>query len=184
MKFTLTNWCVMGMFMYAFNLHAQQCNGIPEFAYNNETQLTSEGFISSEVITCIQQGQQVQLLVPFQTYSTILNGQSIDSLSSLTINSVGNLPCGLCWGLNKSTKSYQPGEMGVLVIQGLTSSAIGQYPLNISITVALKSGGNLSSTISAIAGANGNVILRVIRPEDDVPAVNYTAQGNVSSPCN
>lgn len=184
MKLTFTNWCVLCMFLNAFNLHAQQCNGIPEFAYNNETQLTSEGFISSEVITCIQQGQQVQLLVPFQTYSTILNGQSVDSITSLMISSVGNLPCGLCWGLNRSTKSYQPGEIGVLVIQGLTSNAVGQYSLNISVTLTLKSGGTMSSTIGAIAGANGNVILRVIAPEDDVPAINYSAPGNISTPCN
>lgn len=184
MKTSLAILCVLATLCYAPNLQAQQCTDVPDFEYPYDGQLSLQGFVPSDQITCVPQAQNLEVLIPFLAYSTIPNGQSVDSLQSFKINSISNLPCGLCWALNKGNKTYEPGESGLLLIKGFTSSAIGQYILNIDVTITLITGTTLNTTIEAIAGSLGKVVLRVVDSDGSVVPVNYGIQGNISSPCN
>ena len=84
-------------------------------------------------------------------------------LDSITINTIGNLPCGLCWSLNKASKTYAANEFGSLNITGTTSDAIGQYNLRLNITAYLTANPGVGQTITpnTVDAAGIKIWLRV-----------------------
>jgi hypothetical protein len=172
------------LLLLALNTSAQSCDSLVDFSLDNVNTEIQQGFVSADAISCIQTGQEVEMLLPFIAYRTIPSGQGYDSVTQITFNSVDNLPCGLCWGMNKASHTYEAGEPGCIIIRGNTGSPLGQYTLDIQVTVFLQGGGSTQTTIAAIAGTNGKIILRIIDADGSVQAINYGITGNISSPCN
>ncbi|WP_457833095.1 hypothetical protein, partial [Staphylococcus aureus] len=56
----------------------------------------------------------------------------------LQIDSIQNLPAGLCWETNKADNKFNGGETGVIYVSGTATSANpGQYKLRIIIDIRI-----------------------------------------------
>ena len=80
------------------------------------------------VLPCITRGVFISDTIYITNYTTF-SGLNVNYLK---VDSV-YLPTGLCWSTNKANNQFAGGESGVLVAQGITSVAQGQYKLRIII---------------------------------------------------
>ena len=56
------------------------------------------------------------------------------TVDSLTIDTIANLPCGMCWATNKTGNTYAGGEDGCVLFSGTTNDQAGVYKLYIKVT--------------------------------------------------
>ena len=111
--------------------HAQQClmdSGIAVTTPIN-VDTTSLAFFtpSSDSLACIPTGwvPYIQDTLYFTTFRT-LNGFNVDSM---TIDSINNLPPGLCWSSNSPDNTFAGGQNGAISISGQIAASPGQYKL-------------------------------------------------------
>lgn len=71
--------------------------------------------------------------IEFQNYDTLTFSGALLTMDSLTIVSISNLPVGLCWATNKTSNTFGHMENGCIKVTGTTTSAPGQYKLNIIV---------------------------------------------------
>lgn len=156
----------------SINIHAQQCNGdtltIPPSA-DSLAVFTPP----SDSLPCLVTGQYGADTLYFTTYSS-LQGFKIDSL---TIDSINNLPAGLCWATNSLTNTFNGGQNGVLVISGITGAQPGQYKLVIYVHGVTNLFPIPLSNLETLLGFR--YYLKVICPGNTCPAVD-TAGGKDS----
>ncbi|HLP49806.1 MAG TPA: T9SS type A sorting domain-containing protein [Chitinophagales bacterium] len=119
--------------------------------------LTQPGFTPNEDIPCINRSQFTNIVLDFKNFDTIRFGGQTLTTQSLRIDSIGNLPDGLCWVTNKANNTYANQESGCLKISGVTTAPPGQYLIKLIITVNV--GINITTDASA---ANMFMYLRVI----------------------
>jgi len=114
----------------AFVVNAQWCQGVNAILPNPSAQI---GFPDPNTIPCAVQGVSHSDTIYFQMYSNF-NFQGQQSIDSVTLDTFFNLPCGLCWTLNKASRTYAANEFGVLYVTGTTNDAVGQYNLRLQVT--------------------------------------------------
>ncbi len=91
---------------------------------------TTPGFMpAADNQACAIAGASVSDTIYFTNFTTI-SGFAVDSL---IIDSIGNLPNGLCWVTNKVTNTFGAGENGVIYVSGQCFAEPGQYKLQIFI---------------------------------------------------
>lgn len=80
-----------------------------------------------------------------------INGTSvvIDTVYALRIDSIANLPCGICWATNKVNNSIQFGEEGCIRLIGNTMDLEGFYELDVKISLDVTGTGFTLENISA-----------------------------------
>lgn len=118
---------------------AQHCN----FVSNSATPAVGlpVGFYpEAAALPCAINGQATIDTLYFKTFPAF----SGFNVNSWKFDSIGNLPTGLCWSTNKATNTFAGGEDGVILIQGTTSAAAGQYKLKIIVTFNLQTIGNIN----------------------------------------
>ena len=110
--------------------NAQWCGTVNHILGNPNAAI---GFPYPDSIPCATQGVAYNDTISFQMYSqfNFLGQQSIDSV---VIDTIWNLPCGLCWNLNKANRTYAANEIGALNITGTTNDVVGQYNLRLQVT--------------------------------------------------
>ena len=124
---------------------------------------------SSDSLPCIVRQKPVSDTLYFTTFKR-LQGFTIDSL---TIDSIGNLPGGLCWSTNSPTNTFAGGQNGVLYLSGQTYASAGQYKMAIYVK------GNTNvfpipfSSLETLIGFR--YYLRVACPGSPCPAIDTTA---------
>jgi hypothetical protein len=57
------------------------------------------------------------------------------TVQSLTIDTISNLPAGLCWSTNKANNTFANSEDGCILVSGTTCAPPGQYKMYIIVTV-------------------------------------------------
>lgn len=117
----------------AFNVSAQHCaapdgSGICTPTGGPQT----GGFDAPSAVPCAVQGTAYNHAMQFTMFSNF-SFQGEQNVDSIEFVSIENLPCGLCWAVNKTTKRYAANEDGCLNISGTTADADGQYKLAISL---------------------------------------------------
>ncbi len=178
------NYLLLGVLLVCTGLtsKAQLCSDSTGFPY---TAMSGDpGFLPANVISCIQTGQTVEILVPFNAYDSVQNGGGGEAVTNMVINDVSNLPCGLCWAANNASRTYNAGESGCLVIRGNTTAPLGQYTLDVLLSFGLQNGTIIQRSVADIAGTTGKIIIRLVDGNDAIPEINYALSGNISSPCN
>lgn len=154
----------------AFGGHAQQC--FIDSAVNI-TPLPGPDSVAiftppSDSLACMVRGQQVSDTLYFTMFSR-LSGFVIDSV---TIDSVNNLPDGICWATNRANNTFGAGKNGVLYLKGQTFASSGQYKLRIFI--------NASTNVFPIPVANLETAtgiryyVRLTCPGDACPPIDTT----------
>ncbi len=82
-------------------------------------------------------GQPSTTVIQFKNFNTVFFGGSYYTVNSLRIDTVDNLPAGLCWASDKANNTYANQESGCLKINGVPCSATGQYKMRIKVSVDL-----------------------------------------------
>jgi hypothetical protein len=123
--------------LLAFNASAQFCGPSGTSVCTAQPATGTPGLTpTSDTLPCILRGQAVDQIIFFENFSTFnLGGQNL-TINSLKIDSIGNLPAGLCWKTNKANNTFAGGEVGCIRVTGTTTAASGQYKLKIIVDVA------------------------------------------------
>ena len=132
--------------------------------------LSSPGFSPSyDSLPPLINGVSTSTVIHFQNYDTISFGGHTLTLDSLHIDTISNLPQGLCWATNSSDNTFSNRQSGCIVLTGTPCVAPGQYKLHIYIHVYIPFG------IELLADAAGlEYYVRVNNAGDPVRAVDTT----------
>lgn len=110
-------------------------------------------------IPCVTQGtaydQTIKIYVP--------NSASGITITSVRVDSIRNLPCGLKYAFNKADRTFLGGERGCMQITGTTSDPVGQYRLKIyvSLRTSIINSDFIDATSIPTIGSAFNVYIRV-----------------------
>lgn len=96
--------------------------------------LPYEGFERSDSVAPFINGEISTTVIQFQNFDTVWFGGQFLILQSLRIDSIGNLPDGLCWATNKPNNTFTTNETGCIKITGVTCDQPGQYKLKIRVS--------------------------------------------------
>ena len=136
--------------LVAFSANAQYCGSSQVSAV---TPTNTYGFGNLNNIACIQQGVPTTLTLPFKTYTQFDAQGNHVTIYKLRIDTMSNLPCGMCWSSNKPTNEFLPDEIGTFQIQGTTNDPVGEYKVHLMLSVNTDNGtGYNISPINADAG--------------------------------
>jgi hypothetical protein len=119
------------IFGLTIGAHAQQCltdsGAAVTTLINVDTNSLAFFTPSSDSLPCIPTGwvPYIQDTLYFTAFST-LNGFNVDSM---TIDSINNLPPGLCWSSNSPDNTFAGGQNGAISISGQIAAYPGQYKL-------------------------------------------------------
>ena len=88
-------------------------------------------------LPCVFQGQYADITLQFKNFDSLEFGGQKVRIHKITVNSITNLPCGMCWSTNKSDNSWANQEDGCIRVAGSTNDPAGQYKLNITVSALL-----------------------------------------------
>lgn len=80
-------------------------------------------------------GQPSATVIQFKNFNTVFFGGSQITVNWLRIDTIDNLPTGLCWASNKANNTYLNQENGCIKINGVPCDATGQYKMRIIVTI-------------------------------------------------
>jgi len=181
MKNTLSLFAFI--FLFAANILAQHC---AEITVPNSTAFArlqdGMGFIASYAIPGIPQGVYTEVPVPLKTFRLIKHLNGDDTVYAMRIESITNLPEGMCWATNKADNTFASGEGGSLIIRGITNDKAGQYNLNIVVSFDITGNGTFSRANENYnkISKSGRMILRVITTGTVCAPLDYSLSGNLA----
>lgn len=149
---------------------AQRCQGIDSNGISPRPDSVAIFTPSSDALPCIVRDQPVSDTLYFTVFNR-LHGFAVDSM---TIDSINNLPPGMCWLSNASSNTFAGGQNGVIYLEGQTYGSAGQYKMQVFVQVYTSVTTIPFSTLESIAGLR--YYLKVICPGGACPAVD-TAGG-------
>ncbi|MES2622349.1 MAG: T9SS sorting signal type C domain-containing protein [Bacteroidota bacterium] len=160
-------------------INAQYC-GLSGPSVCTPTGLMTQPGLSpaSDNLTPFTNGVVASTVIQFKNWDTIIFAGQKLTFQSLKIDSIQNLPAGLCWATNKTNNTYGNQEDGCITISGLTCAVPGQYRLRIIVTA------NVGFTLNKISAAAMGLYyyVRVKNNGDADIAVDTTGQSNNSTP--
>jgi hypothetical protein len=112
--------------------YAQPCGTNGSSVCSPDGSQTTPGFQDMSTVPCAVKAVYYDYNLQFNMFDQF-NFQGQQSVDSIEFVSIGNLPCGLCWAVNKETKRYTANEDGCLKIVGSTNDNSGQYKLALSL---------------------------------------------------
>jgi len=97
------------------------------------------GFEYYNDIECFESGVQNEVTIRFKNFTSLtIPGTGAVTVYYLKIDSIKNLPCGLCWETNKQGDVFAGGEQGCIKIKGLTTDQVGQYKLGLIVRAQIQ----------------------------------------------
>ncbi len=171
-------------YLLFFNsIHAQHCSELSIADNGSSVQMKSgSGFSGSYSLPCIEQGNEVQIDVPFQVFNTIIRGNNDDQVYKMRIDKISNIPSGMCWVTSHSDRTFQKGQGGLLVFKGKTNDEPGQYNLN--VIVSFDTDGNGDFDREAVnynkITKTGKMVLRVANGVVSCQPIDYETTGNIA----
>lgn len=133
--FTLFSFCLLSVGAYA-----QYCGNIGNPSGANQCTpsglLTKPGLspASYDSLPPVNNGEVSTTVIQFKNFDTLTFGGQLLTVQWLRLDSIGNLPSGLCWATNKANNTWDNQEDGCIKVNGTTCSAPGQHKLKIIVT--------------------------------------------------
>lgn len=143
---------------FSFSGFAQYCQGIDSTGISPRPDSVGIFTPASDAMPCIVRAQPVSDTLYFTVFNR-LNGFTV---TSITIDSIANLPAGLCWVSNVPGNTFAAQQNGVIYISGQTYVSSGQYKMQVYVHVTTSVTTIPFSTLESIAGLR--YYLRVICP--------------------
>ena len=132
MKKLIFTLCFMSASAFIMQASAQACGNNGPSACTPTGGPANGGFEDPASVPCATQGSAYNQSIQFTMFSAF-NFQGQQSVDSIEFVSIDNLPCGLCWSVNRADKRYAANADGCLNLSGTTTDAIGQYKMAISV---------------------------------------------------
>jgi len=154
--------------------NAQYCGTSGAGVCNPSGTLTEPGLSpNSADLPSVVNGVANATTIQFKNFNQFtLSGQTV-TVQSLRIDSIGNIPAGLCWATNKTNNTFANQEDGCIQVTGTPCSDPGQYKLFILVTA------NIGVPIQTDADAAGlKYFVRAINNGDSEVAVDTNATGS------
>lgn len=170
--FTLFTICV-----FHIGANAQACGNSGSGVCNPSGLLTQPGLSPTpDSLPPVLNGVQANTVIQFKNYDTVTNSLGSFTIQSLAIDSIVNLPAGLCWATNKSNNQWGNQEDGCLKVTGLCCAQPGQYKLGIYVAA------NVGFVLHTNAEAVGlRYYVRVINCGDPEIALDTSNHNNFAS---
>jgi hypothetical protein len=162
-----------------FSVQAQTCTPLAATG----TPLVSP---PTENLACVERGILFSEVIYIENFNTFNTTQGTAQLNFLRIDSFTNLPCDLQWSISPSD-SLSPAQTGCISIYGTTNDSVGQYRVNIYVTVGVThptfgyvelsdEAESLVQTVQALSGGtplgvNYKYFLRVIQAGNSCPVL-------------
>ncbi len=103
--------------------------------------LTQPGFYPPyDSLPCAQIGVPYDQVIHFRTPAQVVQGGSTYDLNWVEIDTVTNMPCGLCWRSGSSIDRINGNSTGCIRITGTTYDAPGQYKIRVIVTANVQFG--------------------------------------------
>ncbi len=162
---------------YCGNSGASQCT--PSGA------LTQPGLSPlSDSLPVLVNGTAPTTTIQFKNYNTTLYSGFTVTVQKLRIDSIGNLPAGLCWATDKTNNTYNNSEDGCIQINGITCSDPGVYKLRILVTATVAGLGDVPVNAADIGldyfvrvknAGDADVVLDTLQTADFSKPTGYSA---------
>ncbi len=128
-KFQFLFAIVLFLFVFSRPVSSQTCTGTTIPSCDVGDLGDASGFLRSSELPCVLQGQATEIAIPFKVLATV-NG---DSVYRMRIESIGNVPCGLCWKSSNTGNVFLKDETGCFVLRGTTTEAAGNQVLPMEV---------------------------------------------------
>ncbi len=118
------------------NSNAQYCGNSGTSQCTPSGTLTKPGLSpNSDSLPPVINGDVSTTQIQFKNFDTIRFGGQLLTIQTLKIDSIENLPAGLCWATNKTNNTFSNQEDGCIRVSGTACSPPGQHKLRIIVTV-------------------------------------------------
>jgi len=125
--------------LFTIGANAQYCGGSGSSACSPTGGPSTGGFQDPNEIPCIERGEGYSQSIQLSMF-TEFNFQGQQSVDSIQIDAIGNLPCGICWRTNKATNRFKANEDGCIILTGSTNDPAGQYKFAFTMTAWINGG--------------------------------------------
>ncbi len=130
------------------NANAQYCGNSGPTVCNVPAILNHPGFSpSSDSLPMLNIGTDAYTTLYLQYFNLSGPGGQIITPQWIRIDSIENLPGGVCWAANSANNTFTNGQNGCIRLTGTVCSLPGQYKLNIVLTMGI--GNNVSVQVDA-----------------------------------
>ncbi len=120
----------------------------------------------SDSLPSVVNGTAPNTVIQFKNFNTFVFGGQQVTVQTLRVDTLRNLPSGLCWATNKANNTWANQEDGCIKISGTACDNPGQYKLKIIVTA------NIGLDIQTDADAAGlKYFVRLINSGDSEVAV-------------
>ena len=114
-------------------------------------------------------GDNTATTIQFENFNTLVFAGQTITMQSLTLDTITNLPAGLCWATNKTDNTFGNQETGCILVSGTPCDSTGQYKLHIFVTANI---GFAFPTNADVAGLHYYV--RLVNNGETAPPVDTT----------
>lgn len=115
--------------------NAQYCGNSGSSVCTASGTLTEPGMSpASDSLASVVNGTAPNTVIQFKNFDTFAFGGQTVTVNTLRIDTLSNLPSGLCWATNKANNTWANQEDGCIKINGTACDNPGQYKLKIIVT--------------------------------------------------
>jgi Secretion system C-terminal sorting domain len=155
-----------------FNLKAQYCGFSGGFACTAIDSTALPGYSPASVfLHPFINNLLASTTIQFTAFDSLYFGTEILYVYSTTIDSINNLPAGLCWTTDQDSNKYGPGQIGCVKIEGIPCDYTGQYKVPTILTLQISGGTNVVTDGDA---AGMQYFIRLNNPGDAFYEVDTT----------
>jgi hypothetical protein len=136
MKKITTYTFLFWVLMVSIGANAQYCGSSQISACGSSPSYYGIGVLDS--IPCVVRGGAMNnITTKIKIYNTFNSNAGRVNVLKLRIDSITNLPCGMCWSTNSPTNEFLADALCCLNIKGATNDQVGQYKMGFYLSVAL-----------------------------------------------
>jgi hypothetical protein len=130
---------LLAVSLFTLGANAQYCGNSGPSACTPTGGPAVGGFQDPNEIPCIERGEAYSESIQLSMFNQF-NFQGQQSVDSIQIDAIGNLPCGICWATNKATNRFNADEDGCIILTGSTNDPAGQYKFSFTMTAWINGG--------------------------------------------
>ena len=167
---------------------AQYCGNSGPSVCTAGTNLTAPGFSPPpDSIPCVIQGVAVSQVIQVKIPTSILYSGVTATITSLKLDTISNLPCGLCWATENANNTFPGSSQFCIKVTGTTYDNPGQFNLRIIVDAGYSAlGGLVTGTMTNVNASTAglNFYVRVQTPTGVCapPDTNAGFVGNTTTP--
>jgi large repetitive protein len=168
--------------LFSIVTRAQYCGGSGASVCTAASGYTLEGFYPpDDSFPCVTIGVPYDTVLQVHTPPTASSGGITATLNYIIIDTIANLPCGLCWQTGNSSNRINGNATGCVRLKGTTFDAPGIYTLRIIVDANVTYGITLTESDQNLSSQGLHFEVRVKAPDDTCIAVDTLVTGNTAS---